>query len=384
MAQSIVFNNATYIIPDVGESSWGQNLTNFFVAISSGCYQLSGGTNPLTADLSFGSNFGLFAKYLTSVTATPATAGAVRLAKTDAIEWRNTAGGGNLPLAINSSDELTFNGAVVTTLAVPLPIAAGGTNSVTALVNGKLIASIAGAIAESGISFSGTTITASLTGLASLNLALAGGTMSGDIAMGTHKITGLGNGSAAQDAAAFGQITAVNAGALPLTGGTMSGDIAMGAHKVTGLAAATTSGDAVRFEQLPVNTPLTTWSPTISGFGTVANTTAKYLQTGGLVYCWVTFQAGTPAGSPASITLPVNVNSALSSAGSYLGKSCQGRAENLLSNGDDSLVFYDGSTAGTAFFANTGSGTTPIYVKANGNTLASASQYVSMFFSYPA
>lgn len=36
----------------------------------------------------------------------------------------------------------------------------------------------------------------------------AGGTMSGAIAMGTNKITGLGNGTAAQDAAAFGQIFA--------------------------------------------------------------------------------------------------------------------------------------------------------------------------------
>jgi len=37
-------------------------------------------------------------------------------------------------------------------------------------------------------------------------LPLAGGTMSGVIAMGANKITGLANGSAAQDAAAFGQI----------------------------------------------------------------------------------------------------------------------------------------------------------------------------------
>ncbi len=115
MAQSIVFNNATYIIPDVGESSWGQNLTNYFVAIPSGCYQLSGGTAPLTADLSFGSNFGLFAKYLTSVTASPATAGVIRLAKTDAIEWKNNAGGGNLALAIDSSDNLLWNGDIIAT-----------------------------------------------------------------------------------------------------------------------------------------------------------------------------------------------------------------------------------------------------------------------------
>lgn len=37
---------------------------------------------------------------------------------------------------------------------------------------------------------------------------------------------------------------------LPLAGGTMSGPIAMGGSKITGLAAATANGDAVRFEQL--------------------------------------------------------------------------------------------------------------------------------------
>lgn len=133
MAQSIVFNNATYIIPDVGESSWGQNLTNYFVAIAAGAYQLSGGTAPLTADLSFGSNFGLFAKYITSTTATPATAGVVRLAKTDAIEWKNTAGGGNLPLAIDTSDNLLFNGNIIAgSGAGPVTSIAGTANQIIA------------------------------------------------------------------------------------------------------------------------------------------------------------------------------------------------------------------------------------------------------------
>lgn len=45
---------------------------------------------------------------------------------------------------------------------------------------------------------------------------------------------------------------AAEALALLKTGGTMSGAIAMGASKVTGLAAATANGDAVRFEQLPL------------------------------------------------------------------------------------------------------------------------------------
>jgi hypothetical protein len=50
-------------------------------------------------------------------------------------------------------------------------------------------------------------------------LQLAGGTMSGAIAMGANKITGLANGSAAQDAAAFGQIP-VPANGYGITGNT--------------------------------------------------------------------------------------------------------------------------------------------------------------------
>lgn len=115
MAQSIVFNNATYIIPDVGESNWGQNLTNFFVAIPQGAYQASGGTLPLTADLSFGTNFGLFAKYLTSTTSNPSTTGVIRLANTEAVSWRNAGHSADLALAVNASNQLTFNGNVIPT-----------------------------------------------------------------------------------------------------------------------------------------------------------------------------------------------------------------------------------------------------------------------------
>jgi hypothetical protein len=70
-------------------------------------------------------------------------------------------------------------------------------------------------------------------------LPLAGGTMSGAIAMGTAKITGLGDGSGAQDAAAYGQVsvkaatTAVNARihaiAFPVKGFDGSATLTLGA-----------------------------------------------------------------------------------------------------------------------------------------------------------
>ena len=53
------------------------------------------------------------------------------------------------------------------------------------------------------------------------------------------------------DAAAIAAQSTANA-ALPKSGGTMSGAIAMGSNKVTGLAAASANGDAVRYEQMPV------------------------------------------------------------------------------------------------------------------------------------
>jgi len=52
-------------------------------------------------------------------------------------------------------------------------------------------------------------------------------TMTGALAMGTHKITGMTNGTAADDAAAFGQIPAVAGVYLPLAGGTMAGGIVL-------------------------------------------------------------------------------------------------------------------------------------------------------------
>ena len=78
-------------------------------------------------------------------------------------------------------------------------------------------------------------------------LLLAGGTMSGAIAMGGNKITGLAAGTTNGDALRYEQLIGLY---LLLAGGTMSGNIAMGGNKVTGLAAASGNGEAVRYEQV--------------------------------------------------------------------------------------------------------------------------------------
>jgi hypothetical protein len=85
-----------------------------------------------------------------------------------------------------------------------------------------------------------TTVTNSL----ATKLALAGGTMTGAIAMGTSKITGLGDPTNNQDAATKVYVDTADALKLNLSGGTMSGAIAMGTSKITGLGDPSNTQDA--------------------------------------------------------------------------------------------------------------------------------------------
>jgi len=68
----------------------------------------------------------------------------------------------------------------------------------------------------------------------------AGSTMTGNLAMGTNKVTGLGTPTSNTDAATKAYADTM----LPLAGGTMTGAIAMGTNKITGLGTPTVNTDA--------------------------------------------------------------------------------------------------------------------------------------------
>lgn len=134
MAESVIFpkpSGATYTIPDVNDENWGQNVTNYLLAIPNGVPPTSG-LFSLTGDLSFGPSFGLTSLYFRSVVSNPASSGAIRLANADGIRWRNVANTNNDSLSIDASDNLLYNGNVVALISGVVTSITGTANQVIA------------------------------------------------------------------------------------------------------------------------------------------------------------------------------------------------------------------------------------------------------------
>lgn len=87
-------------------------------------------------------------------------------------------------------------------------------------------------------------LAATLTASIATKVSKAGDTMTGALAMGTNKITGLGTPTSGTDATTKTYVDTADALKLNLAGGTMSGAIAMGSNKITGLGTPTADADA--------------------------------------------------------------------------------------------------------------------------------------------
>lgn len=113
MARTATLNGLSFSIPEPNDNGYGTALTSYLVALATAFPQL-GGAWALTSELDFGASFGLKALYLKSETANPAASGVVRLAKTDSIAFRNAANSGDVVLAKDTGDALTFAGNNIT------------------------------------------------------------------------------------------------------------------------------------------------------------------------------------------------------------------------------------------------------------------------------
>lgn len=147
-------------------------------------------------------------------------------------------------------------------------------------------------------------------------LALTGGTMSGAIAMGSHKITGLTNGSAASDAAAFGQIPVY---AAPV-------------HFAPGNPAGTASTTAVQMGLNMSYTPVSTGNVNIVISGTGNTATAPVAFTVAGVYGSSTFTNGNAASGTSWGANANATNISATAVGTRVGWSFNGRLTGMALN----------------------------------------------------
>lgn len=113
MARTVTLNGVSMSVPEPNDNGYGTALTSYLVALATAFPQL-GGAWALTSELDFGASFGVKALYLKSETTNPASSGVVRLAKSDSIAFRNAANSGDVALAKDAGDALTFAGNNVT------------------------------------------------------------------------------------------------------------------------------------------------------------------------------------------------------------------------------------------------------------------------------
>ena len=164
MATNVSFNGVVYSVPSVGDDDWGDDVTNYLIAISTGSLQKSGGNFILTADVNFGATYGLKSRYFSSRSANIAASGVFRLPNLEAISWRNFANSADLAVTVNASNQLTFNGTVIQTV-----LSVSDTNSVDLTFSSNVLsADLKLSAAAAGAGFFKATNTAPSDGLLTL------------------------------------------------------------------------------------------------------------------------------------------------------------------------------------------------------------------------
>lgn len=192
MSVSLTINGISYNYPETGDENWGADATDWAIGVTNGMLQKAGGLFQLLAEVDFGTTYGLKSVYYKTRTSNVAAAGQFRLAKTDNISWRNNANSADLALAIDGSDNLTFNGAVIPsgfdisdTSTIDLSFVSNvlSADIVTDSITNSLINSAA-AIAYSKLNLTGSIVNADISGSAAIaysKLNLTGDIVNADI-----------------------------------------------------------------------------------------------------------------------------------------------------------------------------------------------------------
>ncbi len=346
MSTSLVVNGVSYLYPDTGDQSWGTVASAWAAAVTSGTLQKAGGAFTLTADANFGANFGILSKYFTSQTASAAASGVVRLASTEAIAWRNNAGGGDILLAKNSSDQLTYAGVVIASSAGVTPVAAGGTGLTSGTAGGILGFTGTGVIASSALLTANQLIVGG--GAAATPLTLAAGSQYQVLLMGATT-PGYGAVNLAQSAAVTGILP--NANTTAASANTASAIVTRdgSGNFIAGTITAALTGAASGNTSYTANQ----YGVVLSGSGNTMSilapdaSTSKVLQSGGASAnpTWLAFASAATAS--VLVQRDANANILCNNILENYRTTATGAATTTLVIGDAYLQYFTGSTTQT-------------------------------------
>lgn len=254
MSVPLIVNGVTYNYPVQGDTNWGPVLTNWSTAVTNALQTSSNNFTLLTnhsiifkdsegtpKSLTLGIPSPLTASWSLTLPVDAGTSGQVLSTNGSGVtSWINAAGGGTVnsgttgQLAYYPGNGTTISGE---TMSGDATIAVGGALTIanSAITNVKVAAAAAIAVNK-------------LAALTASRAVVTDG--SGFLTSATTTATEIGfvNGvtSSIQN-----QINTLGSTYLPLAGGTMSGAINMGSHKITSLTAGSGTGEAVNFDQLP-------------------------------------------------------------------------------------------------------------------------------------
>jgi hypothetical protein len=143
MPLTVPYNGLNYTIPLPGENyGWGAGVTSYLQALSASFNQNSA-FYPLETEPDFGTAFGIKTVYVKSTSTPIAAAGTLRLARVNTINWRNNANTADLPLSVNASNQLVFNG-------IPIGTGTGSVTSVTVAAGSSKLSSSGSPITTAG------------------------------------------------------------------------------------------------------------------------------------------------------------------------------------------------------------------------------------------
>lgn len=115
MSTIVSLNSVSYQIPAVGEDGWGDAVSSYLIALSTGILTKAGGPFTLTSEVDFGPTYGFKVAYIKSLGTNLAQSGMIRLANAEGVTWRNAANTVDLVLTAGATNRLTFNSEALVT-----------------------------------------------------------------------------------------------------------------------------------------------------------------------------------------------------------------------------------------------------------------------------